>query len=393
MISFGFVDKQKSYLVAAFALLVAFIAPSIVFAAQVTERSVALSSSSAGATAVEYTVKFTPESSATEVVLDFCSNSPLIGSTCTPPTGFNLGAATVSGFTKDTTNSTNSTYIGAGTITQDVENTIVLSGVTNPTNAGALYARILTYDTGDSATYTATDPDNAGANPQVDEGGVAMSITPTIGVSGAVLESMTFCVGGGSTAFTANCGGALPAPTLELGADVGGVIALDSSLVYTGAVQTQISTNAVGGAIISLKSNRAGCGGLVRAGAASNAAGCGILPATDSSDISAGQAKFGVRTGTAVGVSGADPSGALEAYDPDGVGGTDPFYSSSVYRMGYVSGDATGVTSTYGDPILYTANAPANNMGMPLTFGASAANNTAAGLYSADLSLIATGKF
>jgi hypothetical protein len=61
--------------------------------------------------------------------------------------------------------------------------------------------------------------------------------------------------------------------------------------------------------------------------------------------------------------------------------------------MGYVSGDATGVTSTYGDPILDTAGAPVNNMGMPLTFGASAANDTAAGLYSADLSLIATGKF
>lgn len=389
MISFGFVDKQKSYLVAAFALLVAFIAPSIVFAAQVTERSIALSSSSAGADAVEYTIKFTPDSAAAEVVLDFCAgtSSPLIGAECDEPAGFSVSSATASGFTKDATNSDVNTFIADGTITADVENTIVLTGVNNPDAAGPLYARILTYADGGAAAYDSETPGT-----HIDDGGVAMSITPTIGVSGAVLESMTFCVGGGSTAFTASCGGALPAPTMKLGADVGGVIALDSSLVYTGQVQTQISTNAVNGAIISLKSNALGCGGLVRAGAANNAAGCGIAPATDSSDITAGQAKFGVRTGTALGIVG-NTNGTVQPYDADGVGAGVAFYSDSIYRMGYVSGDATGVTSTYGDPILDTAGAPVSNVGMPLTFGASAANNTAAGLYSADLSLIATGKF
>lgn len=392
MISFRFVDKQKSYLVAAFALLVAFIAPSIVFAAQVTERSIALSSSSAGADAVEYTIKFTPDSAAAEVVLDFCAStsSPLIGAECDEPAGFSVSSATASGFTKDGTNSDVNTFIADGTITADVENTIVLTGVNNPDAAGPLYARILTYADGGAAAYDSETPGT-----HIDDGGVAMSITPTIGVSGAVLESMTFCVGGGSTAFLQNCTGvaASTAPTLKLGADVGGVIALDSQLVYTGAVQTQISTNAVNGAIISLKSGALGCGGLVRAGAASNAAGCGIAPATDTSNITAGQAKFGVRTGTAVGVSGSNPTGTLQPYDADGAGAGAAFYSDSVYRMGYVAGDATGVTSTYGDPILDTAGAPVNNMGMPLTFGASAANNTAAGLYSADLSLIATGKF
>lgn len=54
---------------------------------------------------------------------------------------------------------------------------------------------------------------------------------------------------------------------------------------------------------------------------------------------------------------------------------------------------ASGVTSTYGDQFLTTSGAPALNKNMTLTFGASAANNTPAGSYSADLSLIATGKF
>ncbi len=389
MVSFRFVDKQKGYLVAAFALLVAFIAPSIVFAAQVTQRSVALSSSSAGADAVQYTIKFTPDSAAAEIVLDFCAStsSPLIGAECDEPAGFSVSSAAASGFTKDGTNSDVNTFIADGTITADVENTIVLTGVNNPDAAGPLYARILTYADGGSAAYDSETPGT-----HIDDGGVAMSITPTIGVSGAVLESMTFCVAGGSTAFSENCTGVATAPTLKLGADVGGVIALDSNNVYTGTVQTQISTNAVNGAIISLKSSTLGCGGLVRAGAASNAAGCGIAPATDTSNITQGQAKFGVRTGTAAG-AGSNYNGALQPYDADGAGAGVAFYSSSVYRMGYVSGDATGVTSTYGDPILDTNSAPVNNMGMPLTFGASAANNTAAGLYSADLSLIATGKF
>jgi hypothetical protein len=61
--------------------------------------------------------------------------------------------------------------------------------------------------------------------------------------------------------------------------------------------------------------------------------------------------------------------------------------------MNYVSGDATGVTSTYGDPILNTAGAPANNQNMPLTFAASINNNTPAGDYSATLGLIASGTY
>ena len=68
-------------------------------------------------------------------------------------------------------------------------------------------------------------------------------------------------------------------------------------------------------------------------------------------------------------------------------------YSNATYALNWLIGDATGVTSTYGDPFLNTASKPANNQNMTLTFGASVTNDTPAGLYSADLSLIATGKF
>lgn len=68
-------------------------------------------------------------------------------------------------------------------------------------------------------------------------------------------------------------------------------------------------------------------------------------------------------------------------------------YDPSVFKINYAADQLTGVTSPYGDPVLDTAGAPANNKKTQLTFGASAANNTPAGLYSADFSLIATGKF
>lgn len=60
--------------------------------------------------------------------------------------------------------------------------------------------------------------------------------------------------------------------------------------------------------------------------------------------------------------------------------------------MRYVDAN-DGVTSPFGDRFLETAEAPANNKNMALTFGVAASNNTPAGNYSADLSLIAVGTF
>lgn len=310
-----------------------------------------------------------------------------MGNNCNPPTGFNASSAasTTSGFTDVT--GTTSKVVVVGTIGAGANISVDITGIHNPTSAGVLYARIVTFtDSTGANAYTSATPGT-----HIDEGGLALSITPTIGVSAAVLESMTFCVSG--EAIAENCVGggasapALTAPTVKLGNTVGGITVLDAGDVYTGTVNTQISTNAASGAIVSLKSNTTGCGGLVRAGAASNSAGCGIAPAL-ATDITAGEAKFGVRTGTAAGV-GTKFNGTYRPFD----GGSGAYYSNTVYKLNYASGDGTGVTSTYGDPFLDTNSAPVNNMGMALTFGASAANNTPAGNYSASLSLIATGKF
>lgn len=382
MYSFRVFDRRARYIAAAFIVALSAFIPAWVSAAQVTERSIQLSSASASATGVTYQVNFTAVNDAEAFVVDFCSNSPLIGQSCTPPTGMNASgaASTTNGFT-DVTGSTNKVVV-VGTIDVSTEDevSVDITGINNPTAAGTLYARIVTFASDTAAdAYTSGTPGTI-----VDEGGVAMSITPTIGVSAAVLESLTFCVSGADT-IAANCASGVTAPTVRLGTVVGANTVIDASDTYEGSIYTQLSTNAVNGAIVRIKSNTTGCGGLSRIGAASHAAGCGIAPAL-AGGIADGEAKFGVKTGTAAGQS--PSTGTLRAYDNGG----SPYYNASTFKLRYV--DATdGITSTYGDPFLDTAGAPVQNMEMPITFGASASANTPAGRYSADLSLIATGTF
>jgi hypothetical protein len=379
-------DRRAGYIVAAFAVLLAAILPSLAFAAQATERSIQLSSTSVNATGVTYTVNFKSVSGAGAFVVDFCENTPLLGEACTSPAtshGFSAtsAASTTSGFTGVSALDANTVRV-TGTIAADTAISVALTGINNPNVVGPLYARIVTYDTPTNADLYTSAGAAEGVGGAIDSGSIAVSITPTVGVSGAVLESMTFCVS--KDAPTQNCVG-VTAPTLELGEDVGaGVIALSSNAVSTGDIYTQLSTNAASGAVVRLKSNALSCGGLLRAGAPS---ACDILPALTSGDITLGQAKFGVKAAAATDPTGSGtPNGTFRVASGSS-------YNASTYELNYVAGNGTGVTSTYGDSILDTNNLPINNRNMKLTFGASISNNTPAGKYSADLSLIATGKF
>ena len=385
MQSFRILDGQARYLVAAVTLLIATlitaIMPIIAGAAQVTTRSIEMSSSAADASGVTYEVNFTSVGAAEAVIVDFCSNSPLIATTCDALPGFSLSSATTSGgFTKDAGASTATRLVTAGTVAAATPITFTISGVHNPTAVDTFYARILTIDADNIGDYTSTVPGT-----YIDEGGVALSTTETIGVSAAVLESMTFCVSGEAVEILEEgCTGTLTTPTLKLGKTTGNVIALSSDEVSTGSVYTQLSTNALGGAIVSIKSN-ADCGGLKRVGATV----CDIAPALPAeaafTDLTLGVAKFGVKLAAATD-AGASANGTLQPASTSS-------YDTTNYKMNWVTGNLTGVSSTYGDPLLDTNNAPVNNKVMNLTFGAGVANNTPAGLYSADLSLVATGKF
>ncbi len=380
-----YINRRASSTLAAVSLLLAIVAPGLIpafaSAAQLTSRSVTLSNSTASATGVTYEVKFTVTGAAGAYVIDFCKDSPVVGQTCTAPTGFTASAAT--------TATSGATIATAGTSTLKITQTVaasssvdlVLTGITNPSSVtDGFYARIVTYDTPtDAAAYTATVLGTGAA----DNGGVAMAITSAIGVTAAVRESMTFCVA--SVAITLNCGNAsLNAPTLPLGEASGGsTVALNPTALSTGTVYTQLSTNAASGAVIRMKSDATGCGGLLRLGDTTH---CYIGPAT-TGGFTFGTAKFGVMTGASTGTSGyANASGTLEPVTGSG-------YNSSTYLMNYTAGDTAGVTSTYGDPFLDSSGTTIDNQNMPLTFGASVSNDTPAGTYTANISLIAAGTF
>lgn len=378
MKSFRVKSRQAGFVVAVAALLLALVVPTFASAADVTARSIALSSASKAATGVSYEVTFTPKSDAGAFVVNFCSNSPIIGETCTAPDGFTAAAATSS----DTITKTATVVTVTKSLTANTPVTVTLANITNPSDPGPLYARIVTYDTaGNAADYDPTETDAEDAN-RVDSGSVAIDITDTIGVSAAVLESLTFCVSG-SDITTTNCA-STTAPTLELGETSGGSKALSATAVSTGDLYAQISTNAVSGAVVNLKSSAAGCGGLINS---SKPGECYIGPAQQLG-ISAGDALFGVKAATSTDPNaGADSDGTFKIFTGSG-------YSSSTYALNYDGDDeSTGVTSVFGDPFLDTDNLPASNKNMKLTFGVSISNSTPAGRYSTSLSLIATGKF
>lgn len=388
MRSFKLLGSRARYIVAAAGLVsLGVVAPFASALGQATERSIALSSSTKGASGVSYQINFTATSAAGAFIVEFCSNTPLIGETCTDPsTSDGFSTASVASTDSDQTavsHPANNQVIVTTDMTADEDVSIDLTGIHNPNTAGPLYARIVTYDTAAHAGSEYTSSSGLGAD-AVDAGSVALSITDGVNVSGAVLETMIFCVSGGQDAahpeinpIGAGCTGSLTAPTLKLGKDTAGVIALASDNVYSGTIYTQLSTNASKGAIVNLKSSAANCGGLVRS---SDTSACDIGPAGNTTGVEANKALFGLKLGANV----------TDATDGDIVASGS--YDDTHYRLNYVDG-STGVTSTYGDPILTTNSKPANNRDMPLTFGASISNNTPAGNYSADLSLIATGKF
>lgn len=350
--------------------------PALTSAAQLTNRSIQLSSSAATATNVTYNAGFTASQDAGAVVINFCSNTPLIREDCTAPAGFSVTGATAqtAGFTATTLNA--NTIILEGTIDVSTEDEIVaaFNGVTNPTNPGLLYARVLTYSTLSAAQ--GYQPATPGA--YLDDGSVAISINESVQVSGAVLETVTFCVSG--SAISVDCSGVV-APVLKLGEPLDDVVALTPGAVSTGNLFTQVSTNAANGLVVRLKSSATDCGGLIRAGAPTE---CDIQPAL-TGGIAEGQARFGVMVAAAAD-TGTSPVGVLRA-----VPGSN--YNDTTYTLNFTEGNTAGVTSLYGDPILDTNGAPANNKNAQLTFGASIGNDTPAGNYSTSLTLIATGKF
>ncbi len=374
----------------ALALLVGSAAPSFlsaktVLAAQVTSRSIQMSDSGpsdgtvtsgvGSGTAVKYVLKFTTVGAMQSFVVDFCSASPLISDTCTAPTGFATGSATLTANgTWSLTPSasqwkmTNTSSQAAGAFTFE------FNGITNPSTTGPFYARVTTYADATYGTYSsATSVGN-----YVDYGGIALSTTAPIKITARVMESLTLCTS--SAAYSGlSCAGAA-APTVYIG-NGGPTNVLDTSSVYTTPIYSQISTNALNGYALYLRASNS-CGGLSRDGGTT----CGI-PAVDGGSaagttITAGTAAFGATVSDGTAQSGGTGTNTAVARWKT---------TAPTYIMDTTTSN-DNVTYTYGSKIA-ESSAQANSVNNTITFAATASLTTPAGIYTENFSLIGVGTF
>lgn len=358
------------------------------------------------------------------LVILFCANSPLIGASCTAPTGMAVAASpTAGGSTAGTASKISNNAIkfaATGALANSSSFDFTVSGLTNPDGTGltngTFYARLATYDTSDLTG--ATDDASTGVK---DTGAVALSVADTVGVTADVLESMTFCVFGDPNNNTASANGTAndasylaaqttnangPAnncddsahgnksPSVQLGQVNSNVSALSTSAVSYAAEWAQLSTNASSGAVVYLKTSNS-CVGLHRTSAS---AGTCDIPSTDgtgtaSGSLTVGTAGFGLSFGTAVS-SGTGSTGSVELNSN---------YSGHYAMLGSGSSPSSGqatenghvqdTTSTYGGFVFGSAGAPVSNYDIPFSIGASIGNNTPAGSYAANLNLIAVGTY
>lgn len=381
-------DRRIGFMTGSLVIMLGTIVPAVVpafaSAASLDSRSIAMSTSLPDATGVKYHLQatiHTPIPTTGGVIIQFCSDSPLIGLACTAPDGLDVSGATADSGTVNSTLTTSSVieWQPASTVTGTLN--VEFSGITNPsspTSAGGndtFYARVTTY-TGASVDWT--NATTVGSD--TDSGGIAMSVANNLNVKAYVQEALTFCVS--HTAPTdAKCTGA-DDPSMTLGEQTGSVKVLGTT-TSTGDDYAQVDTNAAHGAVVNLKTDTAGCGGLVRAN--DTPGNCDIKPQTSAASTldNSSFGHFGLKEGPAAAVASAN-IGEVPA-----VSGT---YSSTNWFLDYVAGDASGITSTYGSP-LFSVAGPTGGYNMPFTLGAIAAATTPAGIYSANLTMVATGTF
>ncbi len=411
--------KRAAYIVAAFTLAVAGIAQGLfdrkayAFPAggPLPNREIRISDGRPDASNVTYLVAFEAASAYTVkgIIVDFCSgaNTPIINDpTCTKPTAFDITATpSVTTTSVDSGSSAFTSLGGTWTATDHFANgqslrltnatgvalststryAFTINGVHNPSGTGSFYARIITYtsDTEDVTTYThAAADDGASTNEAKDYGGIALSTSAVISISAKVQETLVFCVsgpngydGGGepiAPTIGNGCSSGISTPNLVLGH--GTNMILDDSQTDNDAAYMQASTNAQSGINIRMKNvSSTTCGGLSRTGGttcdiAAKGATSGTIPAGTA-------ALFGARMVPGSGITAAAPyNGAASNYGMD------------------QTTAGNNVLSTYGS-LVGSSSTPLSNIQSELQFVATATVTTPAGLYSAQLSLIATGTF
>jgi len=363
---------------------------SQVFAgAQVQSRSIKMSSSTPSATGVTYTVTFTPQTNEThpDVVVDFCSNDPLIGDTCTATAGtdtpnFTSAAISTSGWTLATEGSDRGVYLTTTTnsFTASTPVTLTITNVTNPSNSGSsgsFYGRILDYATGGGSGYTATVPGT-----YVDWGGVALSTAQNITVQAKVFETLSFCV------YNGTCG---TQAALDLGAASTGALSTGTAYVNSGASYS-IATNAYHGVAVTMTGQTLCNQSTLNFTNCPTGASANTISAIGTTALisSVGTSQFGMCA-----YNGGNASITVASAYNDTVnhcnGITTGSYSGSSL-FGFDDSNTTGTNSASGSEVMSSSGALNTTTGN-FTFLGNITATTTAGIYNSNLNLVATGTF
>ncbi len=353
----------------AIALLMLFLPTSSIFAATNNyERSITMSSAKPSETSVIYTVEFTADSSYSmrNLIVDFCSNSPIEGQNCTAPGSFTVGASPTgvaptingtpaSGTWTPSSQGSGRTFIYAGSagvaVTAGDVIAFSITSVTNPSSIGSFYGRIFSYSIA-SPSYSDT------ATAIFEESGeVALATANGAGFVFQVPESLEFCV------YKTVCG---DVPALVLGHGANDI--LDDTQIDTDTAKFSIATNALSGVVVFARGSPPKINATTLAGING---GSGVV-----STMIAGTEAFGFRVSPTTG----DIYGAGCYADN---GGDDYCFDNAMVPP------STGAASITGQ----TTPGPINSNELTMTFAATASNTTAAGVYQTAISLIASPTF
>jgi hypothetical protein len=314
-------------------------------AAQITSRSVTITSGVPSATSVTYTYGFTLPTAGNVQSIQFQACTTAVG-TCTGPTGQNINLGTEasrSGWSSATT-FTKSAGGGSCTAANNGWNT-----QTNPSTANStFFIRITTYS-------------DTGWTTSVDTGTVASAVVQTLTVNAAVAEVLNFCVGSttvddATTTVGADCS-AVAGTSLNIGT-------LDTGSTNVSPVNTNggdnkngvamIRTNAASGAVVSYDSiQQSGTNqlGTLRISGASCNASSAILTdqciravGTTQATLTAGAENFGMTVG-------AINCGSVSSYTCTFSAGTYNLVRDTAY-----DGNGTNTYTTDSGPVGGTTN-------------------------------------
>lgn len=161
------------------------------FASQLGDRSLLISSSVASTTSLyNFTFNLASSSNLGSISFQFCSNSAIIGDSCTAPTGFSDSAAVITsqtgqtGFSVSNLTSANDLIISRTPSASSIgQVNYIFSNVTNPSSPGGYFVRVETF------------ANNTASGSYIDYGGIAFSISSAINISATVPPYLIFCTG------------------------------------------------------------------------------------------------------------------------------------------------------------------------------------------------------